>query len=296
MRRHNYVDRLPRATRARTPRGVSPGPSTGQAPGLAMPAGTLRWLMQQTTPPPGKTILVIEDDPVIREGLVMAVEAANCLPVTAANGQEALTLLRAGTAPDLIILDLLMPVMDGWKFRQEQLRDPDLASIPVFVLSARADLARAATNLGVAQLLQKPVDFNHLLECIRGFTQAQKPGVLVADDQAQVRTMLALALRHYGFLVWVAASGRDAVDFYRTHQEAITVVLLDVRMPDLSGPDTLVALQRINPRVRCCFMSGDTGAFSRDALLRMGAADVLMKPFGLLDVSDALRRVLRPAK
>ena len=67
-------------------------------------------------------------------------------------------------------------------------------------------------------------------------------------------------------------------------------------MPDLSGPDTLVALQCINPRVRCCFMSGDTGAFSRDALLGMGAADVLMKPFGLLDVSDALRRVLRPAK
>jgi DNA-binding NtrC family response regulator len=114
-------------------------------------------------------------------------------------------------------------------------------------------------------------------------------GVLVVDDDDGVRGLLDVGLRHVGFKVWLAADGREAVGLYRTHREDIVVVLLDVRMPDPDGPQTLGALRSVNPRVRCCFMSGDLGGYTEDGLLDLGAVAVFQKPFRL----DALARILR---
>jgi CheY-like chemotaxis protein len=247
--------------------------------------------MSSTVPRDRKNILVIEDDLATREGLVMAVEMAGHKAVAAANGQEALRVLRAVTPVDLILLDLLMPIMDGWHFREEQLRDPELASIPVLILSACANVVQAAIALGVAGLLQKPVAFDDLLACIRGYASQTMPGILIVDDEVQVRTMLGLALRHHGFKVWLADSGRKAIELYAQH-DAIDVVLLDVRTPGFNGLQTLAALQKINPLVRCCFISDDSVPYPRASLLALGACAVLEKPFGLVDVSHALREAL----
>jgi CheY-like chemotaxis protein len=81
-------------------------------------------------------ILIVEDDLDIREALADALGCEGYDLVLAQHGQEALELLRDGARPDVILLDLLMPVMSGWQFRQIQLADPVLAEIPVIVVSA----------------------------------------------------------------------------------------------------------------------------------------------------------------
>jgi len=84
---------------------------------------------------------------------------------TVANGREALDYLHGTTRPHVILLDLMMPVMDGWEFRRRQQADPELAPVPVIVLSA-LDQARAAP-VDATAFLKKPLDFDRLLELVR---------------------------------------------------------------------------------------------------------------------------------
>ncbi len=120
-----------------------------------------------------------------------------------------------------------------------------------------------------------------------------KPGVLVVDDEHFVRSMVQLGLERNGFHVWLASGGRDAIDLYRKHRENIAVVLLDVRMPGLDGPETLEALRELNSEVRACFMSADTGAYGPEGLQERGAACVITKPFQLEDLASVLRLVVQ---
>jgi two-component system, OmpR family, response regulator len=108
---------------------------------------------------------------------------------------------------------------------------------------------------------------------------APRPGVLVVDDEPLLRRLLSAILQGHGFSVWLADGGRQALDVYRQHHAAISVVLLDVRMPDMDGPQTLGALQRINPAVVCCFMSGQTGDHTPEGLAALGAVRLFAKPF-----------------
>lgn len=106
--------------------------------------------------PAPRRILVVDDDASIRAGLATLLEAVGHEVFTAADGEEALTILRRDRA-DLVVLDLNMPVMDGLTFRLQQLLDPDLANIPVIVLSAaEGDLARELRILGIRSYLTKP--------------------------------------------------------------------------------------------------------------------------------------------
>ena len=84
-----------------------------------------------------------------------------------ANGREALEYLHDAERPELILLDLMMPVMDGWAFRREQRNDPGLADVPVVVLSA-LDAARVS-EIGAIEFLEKPLDFDRLLELVRRY-------------------------------------------------------------------------------------------------------------------------------
>jgi DNA-binding NtrC family response regulator len=98
-------------------------------------------------------------------------------------------------------------------------------------------------------------------------------------------------LQRLGFKVWLASGGLKGVVLYRQHQDAIAVALLDVNMPGLDGPDTLTALQEINPRLRACFMSGWVGKHTAEDLFRRGALCILDKPLRLDEVSRLLRRM-----
>jgi two-component system chemotaxis response regulator CheY len=113
-------------------------------------------------------ILVVEDDDEIRETLADVLGSEGYQVRTAENGQAALESLRAGESlPELIILDLMMPVMSGWDFRAHQQSDPLLAPIPVVILTGDAGVAEKAKALDAAGSLAKPVSLAQLLEVVR---------------------------------------------------------------------------------------------------------------------------------
>jgi CheY-like chemotaxis protein len=110
-------------------------------------------------------VLIVEDDEDLRDMMAQMLTIEGFHAATAANGREALEYLHAGDKPHVILLDLMMPVMDGWEFRRQQQADPALAPVPVIVLSA-LDQNRAAT-VDAAAFLKKPLDFDRLLELVR---------------------------------------------------------------------------------------------------------------------------------
>lgn len=123
-------------------------------------------------------------------------------------------------------------------------------------------------------------------------TIARNPGILIADDMALILTLLKFELESRGFNAWLAVDGNDALDLYRRHRDEIDLVLLDVQMPGLDGLYTLEALQRLNPHVVACFMSGNTGIYNEKELLDRGAVWVFSKPFRVAAVANVLERVL----
>jgi CheY-like chemotaxis protein len=116
-----------------------------------------------------RSILIVEDDLDVREALTQVLEFEGYAVVGATNGQEALDHLRAGNVPSLILLDLMMPVMDGLQFRSVQMDDPSLAAIPVIVISADGKVDQKVASLGVAGYMKKPLDVDSLLAMIARF-------------------------------------------------------------------------------------------------------------------------------
>jgi two-component system, chemotaxis family, chemotaxis protein CheY len=121
-----------------------------------------------TAHPPGKKVLVVEDDFLLREALSMVLAGEGYQVPTAADGQQGLVRLHDHERPDVILLDLMLPGMDGWEFRRRQQQDPAVASIPVIVLSAMPNVSEEATSLGAAGCLQKPVESRQIVDAVRG--------------------------------------------------------------------------------------------------------------------------------
>jgi CheY-like chemotaxis protein len=116
-----------------------------------------------------RPVVVVDDDVDLREtlGELLADEGydARCFE----NGRAALDYLRAGGAPRLILLDLMMPEMDGWQFRREQLRDDRLARIPVVVMTATRALE--SSPIDASEVLYKPIGIDDLLEAVERNTR-----------------------------------------------------------------------------------------------------------------------------
>ncbi len=114
-----------------------------------------------------RRILIVEDDRDLREALSEILRDEGYVVAGAAHGREALQLLRGDFhRPALILLDLTMPVMNGWQFREHQRRDPGLSGIPVIVLSAGDHLAEQMESLEIQEYVRKPIDLVHLLATI----------------------------------------------------------------------------------------------------------------------------------
>lgn len=113
-------------------------------------------------------ILLVDDDPEIRSSLGDLLTIAGYLVIEASNGQEALDLLdRPDHAlPCLIVLDIMMPILDGWGFRRRQIADPRLASIPVVIVTADTTAHRRPEARTVQSFVMKPADPDALLEAI----------------------------------------------------------------------------------------------------------------------------------
>jgi CheY-like chemotaxis protein len=109
-----------------------------------------------------RLILVVDDEVDLLEVTQFVLESEGFRVETARNGEDALTFLNAGKRPGLVLLDLMMPVMNGWEFLTEVAKSPSLSSIPVVVLTA----AGPATVPGTLEVLRKPIDLGLLVATV----------------------------------------------------------------------------------------------------------------------------------
>jgi signal transduction histidine kinase len=136
----------------------------------------------------GTRLLLVEDDAGIRNTLGELLIDEGLVVTTAANGRQALQELRTAAPPDVIVLDLMMPVMDGWEFRVEQRGDPALSDIPLVAMSA--DLSAKARAIAADGYVRKPIDFPGMLRLLRKVVeQAAQQRYAVADRLAALATL-----------------------------------------------------------------------------------------------------------
>ena len=162
---------------------------------MADSLSTMRLARPRETPMPGEIrLLLVEDDSSIRFALSDMLTDEGFDVTTVVNGRDALDELRHSAPPDVILLDLMMPVMDGWEFRVEQRADPLLASIPLLAMSA--DLSAKARAIAADGYIRKPIDFPDLLRQLHGAVgRAARQRLASADRMAALGT-LASGIAH----------------------------------------------------------------------------------------------------
>ena len=121
------------------------------------------------------SVLVVEDDPELLHSLSEVLQSEGYGVERARHGLEALGRLRGGTRPSVILLDLMMPIMNGWQFRYEQRQDSDLSKIPVVVVSAKSDSRQHAEWLEADGYISKPIDLNVLLGTLSRYCNGEVP-------------------------------------------------------------------------------------------------------------------------
>jgi CheY-like chemotaxis protein len=133
-----------------------------------------------------KPILIVDDDKEVRIALAELLEGEGYTVAGAHNGREALKLMRGGLHPAIILLDLMMPVMDGWDFRSEQQRDPALSHVPVVIVSASGFSAESIhTQFRPAGYVPKPLEHKQLLDVIGRLVSSSAPRDLETTNRAR---------------------------------------------------------------------------------------------------------------
>ncbi|MCH8881874.1 MAG: response regulator, partial [SAR324 cluster bacterium] len=189
-------------------------------------------------------VLVVEDNANLRKVLINIINKLGFPPaLEAEHGQEAWEKVQ-NEKVDIVLTDWTMPVMDGLKLISLIRGEPNLASMPICVITtegAREDRERAI-SLGANEYLTKPIDRGRLLSVLNKYKQEAKTGpVLVVDDAKTVRDMVRRMLQKEGWEVAEAENGRVALDML--DETGPSLILLDLMMPEMDGLDLCAALK-----------------------------------------------------
>jgi signal transduction histidine kinase/DNA-binding response OmpR family regulator/HAMP domain-containing protein len=185
-----------------------------------------------------RSVLVIDDDAIVRDVLGRYLERQGFQVITAADGIEGLARAREHH-PAAITLDIMMPGLDGWTVLAALKGDPDLADIPV-VLVTIVDEKQRGYALGVVEHLVKPVDRERLAAILRQWCGA--PGhVLLVEDDGDVRGLMRQALASAGWTISEAENGRVALE--RMAERRPDAIVLDLVMPEMDGFEFLAAFR-----------------------------------------------------
>jgi signal transduction histidine kinase/CheY-like chemotaxis protein len=184
------------------------------------------------------TVLVIDDEAAVRDLMQRFLGREGFRVVTASGGEEGLRRARE-LSPDAITLDVMMPGMDGWAVLSALKADPDVADIPVVMLTI-VDDKNLGYALGASEYLTKPIDRERLVAVLKQHRR-DRP-VLVVDDDVAVRQLLRRMLEPEGYTVVEAENGREALD--RLREVSPGVVLLDLMMPEMDGFEFVAEFRR----------------------------------------------------
>ncbi len=187
------------------------------------------------------TVLVIDDDASVRDVVsrFLAKEGFNVR--VAVNGQEGLRIARE-FKPDVITLDVMMPGMDGWSVLTSLKADPELATIPVVMMTIVSD-KNLGYALGASDYLTKPIDRERLVSVLRRY-ECKRPmcDILVVEDDQQTREILCRMLDKEGWHAREAEDGLIALE--KVAEEMPELILLDLMMPRMDGFEFLAELRK----------------------------------------------------
>lgn len=177
-------------------------------------------------------VLVIDDDPVVHDLVRSIMEKEGINTLSALSGAEGLKLARE-KRPLAILLDIMMPDIDGWSVLTQLKADVDMADIPVIVVSILND-QNSGFALGAAEYMVKPVDRNQLATLLRKYRCAQMPcEVLVVEDDLNTRSLVRSVLQKDGWKVMEAENGRIALE--KVSESIPAAIILDLMMPEMDG-------------------------------------------------------------
>lgn len=186
-------------------------------------------------------VLIIDDDPAVHHLLDEALRPEGYTLTFASSGKEGLRLAKQ-FRPAVITLDVLMPDMDGWVVLALIKSDPDLAAIPVIMLTVRAD-QDFGFAMGVADYLQKPIDRDRLLAVLTKYHSGNPSNrVLVVEDEPAMREMLCRMLDNGTWTVEEAANGLEALEKITLCQPDL--IILDLKMPVMDGFQMIAELRK----------------------------------------------------
>jgi PAS domain S-box-containing protein len=187
------------------------------------------------------TVLVIDDEPAVRDLMSRSLSSEGIRIITAADGEEGLRKANE-MHPDMIFLDVMMPKMDGWSVLTALKADPVLKQIPVVMLTIVTNKEMGYV-LGASEYLTKPIDRDRLADVIDKY-RPKDPGriVLVVDDDSATRQVLRRTLIKQGWSVVEAENGRVALERVATQKPSL--IMLDMMMPEMDGFAFLAALRK----------------------------------------------------
>jgi two-component system, cell cycle response regulator len=269
-----------------------------------------------------KKILIVEDNEINQDMLGRRLLRRGYEILLANNGAEGCS-LALSAQPDLILMDMSLPVMDGWEATRKLKADERTASIPIMALTAHAmvgDLEKAMTA-GCDDYHTKPIDLPQLLQKMEALLakfpvvrpavieeratlavesqprataakaspeKADSARLLVVDDNEANRDMLSRRLERAGYAILLAESGEEALDILQ--QQPVDLVLLDIMMPGISGLDTLKSIREMHSKAQLPVLMATAKDGSDDIVqaFELGANDYITKP---IDFPVALARI-----
>ena len=241
--------------------------------------------------PDGPTLIVCDDDPVALELVRNILEQRGYVVLAVSSGDAAVE-LAATRRPDAILLDLLMPDMDGWQTLAALKKRPGTRDIPVIVLSAVRPNGEAAAPSQVADWVTKPFDEEHLLTVLKRVAghDGKTPRVLVVEDDVDLAGVIMAMFQRHGIGSYHAQTGRQAIEFSRDLLPDLLV--LDLMLPEGDGFSVVNWLRR-HDRLRAVplvvYTAKDLDDSDRDRL-RLGQTYFFTK--GRVTPEDFERRVV----
>lgn len=248
-----------------------------------------------TVPQRPKSVLVVEDEPDVAYILKALLLGRGHKVHVASGAEEAVTLARAHR-PDLAVLDVRMPGLDGLSLAEILRHDPETRGIP-FLVASVLDERERAFRVGASAYLQKPFDVPRFLATVEGLmaTRAGRPGakILVVDDDPATRAICKEILGNLSYEVREAESMAAALSQVQGFRPDL--LLVDVMLPDGDGFALLEQLKadRATSHMSAVFISARADTASKVRALKLGGDDYLVKPFDALELGARVETVLR---
>ena len=245
-------------------------------------------------------VLIVDDDPLQLQLLKKSMEKINTEVITCMGGNEALRKLREIQSVDLIITDLYMPGIDGWKLCRllRSLEFAEFNKIPILVMSATfsgSDAEEITRELGANGFLSVPYNPEDLhtivTNLLSGKSDRRKTRILVVEDDPSLRETITEGFREYGCLVFEASDGKSARDMFNEVRPEI--VILDYHLPDHDGLQLIRLFKQPQSQVAILAITGDPDPDVAVKVTQTGADAFVHKPFKiqyLFELCEKIRR------